>query len=183
MKDGPKKNILVTGKRGTGKTTLVREVVRALGVKPGGYRTEGFPQRGRKIRCEIVSLTDGLEPRRGILADIAIESPRRFCGMGVNIADLEAVGAAALEKALTVSPLIVMDEIGHMEVVSERFQSAVIACMDSATPVLGVIKIEHGPFVDRIKGRDDVELLELSLDTYGAAKRQVTEMLRAFLKG
>jgi nucleoside-triphosphatase len=174
-----KKNILVTGVPGAGKTTLVEAVVRALGVRPGGYVTKAFPARGRKIRCEIEALTPGVRRRRGVIASVDTPGAFRVCGMGVRIADLETVGAAALERAVGSSPLIVMDEIGHMENASPRFQEAVIACLDSATPVLGVIKTERGPFVDRIKARPDIELLELTEENRDAARERVRGLLAA----
>lgn len=172
-----KKNILVTGAPGSGKTTLVRAVVRALGVRPGGYLTRAFPARGKKIRCGIEALTPGVRRARGVVASVDTPGPLRVCGMGVNSAELEAVGAAALETAVGACPLIVMDEIGHMEVASTRFQDAVVACLESATPVLGVIKAKSGPFVDRIKGRADVELVELTEDGREATRNRVLAMI------
>ncbi len=174
-----KKNILIAGAPGAGKTTLVREVVRELGVRPGGYLTRAFPPRGKKIRCGITALTPGMLRRSGMFAYAGTPGPFRVCGMGVNVAELEAVGAVALEKAMRVSPLIVMDEIGHMESASPRFQDAVIACLDSPVPVLGVIKIESGPFVDRIKARPDIELVELTESNRAAARDRVRGMILA----
>lgn len=179
MTGGMKKNILVTGAPGAGKTTLVREVVCELGVRLGGYVTRAFPARGKKIRCEIEALTPGVRRRRGVVASVDTPGTFRVCGMGVNAAELEAVGAAALEAAVGACPLIVMDEIGHLEIVSPRFQEAVVACLESATPVLGVIKEESGPFVDRIKGRADVELVALTEDGREAARDRVAGMIRS----
>lgn len=171
-----RKNILVTGVRGAGKTTLVRDVVLELGVRPGGYLTRAFPERGRKIRCEIFSLTPGSGERSGVLA-----AADRNGVLRVNLDDLEAVGAPALEKAVGTSPLIVMDEIGDLESASARFQNAVIRCLESSTPVLGAIKSENGPFVDRIKGRGDVVLLELSRGRYAEVKKRAARLVAALL--
>lgn len=181
MTHGPIKNILVTGVPGAGKTTLVREVVRESGVKPGGYLTRGMPERGVKTRIEIVALTAGVVPERAVFARIDESSPSHTCGMRVSAAELESVGAVALERARGASPLIVMDEIGHMEIVSPRFLNAVIACLESPTPVLGVIKAKGGPFVDRIKARSDIELVELAGGNYAAVKDRVAGMISALL--
>ena len=177
MAPAAKKNIFVTGDPGAGKSTLVREAVRALGVRPGGYLTRAFPRRGRKIRCEIVSLTPGTGKRAGVLA-----AADRTGVLRLNPADLESVGAAALERAAGRSPLVVMDEIGHLESTSARFRKAVASCLQSAPPVLGALKSSPGPFVDRIKSRSDVLVLELSPARYPAVKREVIRLLRALLQ-
>ncbi|MCX6340238.1 MAG: AAA family ATPase [Candidatus Aureabacteria bacterium] len=182
MKENLKKNILITGDPGAGKTTLVREVLGELGVKPGGYLTRAMPERGVKTWCEIISLTAGVVPERAIFASMDRKSPPHLCGMGVSATELEAVGAVALERAMEISPLIVMDEIGHMEIVSRRFQNAVLACLDSLTPVLGVIKIEHGPFVDRIKARPDIVLIKLSNVNYDVTKHYVKAVISSLLR-
>jgi nucleoside-triphosphatase len=168
-----KKNVLITGEMGVGKSTLVREVVSELGLKPGGYLTRGIPERGIKDQCEIVSLTDGVVPAKGIMAGREIDGPCRFCGMGISNVVLESVGAVAIEKAIGESRLIVMDEIGNMEMASPRFQDAVIAALDSRTPVLGVIKLGSGRFTDRIKARPDVALINISNMNYDLAKHYV----------
>ncbi len=173
MNDHLKKNILITGERGAGKSTLVREVASELGLKPGGYLTKGIPERGTKRWCEIISLTDGVVPAMGIMAGREIDGAGRFRGMRVDRIVLERVGAVAIERAIGSSRLIVMDEIGNLEVVSPRFQNAVIAALDSRTPVLGVIKLEPGCFTDRIKARPDIALLKISNMNYDVVKHYV----------
>jgi nucleoside-triphosphatase len=90
---------------------------------------------------------------------------------------MEEVGAAALEEALRVSPLIIIDEIGNMEVISLRFQKAVIACLESPQPVLGVIKAGRGPFTDEIRSRPGVEIFELTRNNFRELKRIVKERI------
>lgn len=73
---------------------------------------------------ELASLT-GLGPRVG-----------RY---RVNLADLSAIGAAGLTKAAVVSEVIVIDEVGPMELVSPEFRRSVRACIDSGKPILAVV--------------------------------------------
>ena len=156
-----------------GKTTLIQELIRELELKPGGFYTREIRENGKRTGFEINGLTPGLPRSRGILARVGLESPWRVGRYGVNIKDMEEVGALALEEALERSPLIVIDEIGNMEIASTRFQRAVIACLESPRPVLGVIKAGRGPFVDKIKSRSDVEIIELTRRNFAEVKRHV----------
>ncbi len=170
-------DILITGHPGVGKTTLVKQVIEELRLDPVGFYTEEIRDEGKKVGFRIKSLTPGLPRMEGILARIGLPGPSRRGPYTINIRDMEEVGARALEESRRGFPLIVIDEIGNMEVISLRFQQAVIACLQSPTPVLGVIKAGEGPFVSRIKRRDDVEIMELTRPSFKEVKQRVKEKL------
>ncbi|MEA1928921.1 MAG: nucleoside-triphosphatase, partial [Candidatus Auribacterota bacterium] len=173
-----KNNILITGYPGVGKTALVRQVIDELGLNPVGFYTEEIREGGKRAGFRIKSLTPGLPRMEGILARMGLDGPYRRGPYTINIRDMEEVGARALEEALTRRGLIVIDEIGNMEMVSRRFQEAVIDCLDSPRLVLGVIKAESGPFVNRIKPRLDVEIIELTRERYDEIKSDVMKKIR-----
>jgi nucleoside-triphosphatase len=174
-------NILITGHPGEGKTTLVKQVIEELRLDPVGFYTEEIRDEGKRVGFRIKSLTPGLPRMEGILARIGLDGPSRRGPYTINIRDMEEVGARALEDALSRRGLIVIDEIGNMEIVSPRFQEAVIASLDSPRPVLGVIKYESGPFVDRIKTRPDVEIIELTREHYNKVKSVVVKKLKQLI--
>ena len=150
-------------------------------VEPGGFYTGEIREGGVRTGFEIRALTPGLPRDKGILARKGMKSPYRVGGYGVNLRDMEEVGARALEEARKHCPLIVIDEIGNMELISSRFQKAVESCLDSPTPVLGVIKAAPGQFTDRIKSRPDVEIFYLARDSYEEVKKRVRNKLTASL--
>ena len=57
----------------------------------------------------------------------------------VNLVDLKKVAARALNDAASASELIIIDEVGPMELVSPDFRRGVMACLESGRPVLAVI--------------------------------------------
>ena len=175
-----RKNLLITGRPGVGKTTLIREVIADLPLRPGGFFTQEIRESGRRVGFEIVVLTANLPRRRGILAQEGLISPHRVGRYGVNQADMEEVGARSLEEALREYPLIVIDEIGNMEIISGRFRKAVIACLESPVPVLGVIKAGEGPFVSEIKSRPDVEFVELTRENREVVKKRLEGWIAIF---
>lgn len=149
------KNLLLTGRPGVGKTTLIRESIDRLGVRCGGFYTQEIRTRGKRVGFSITSLT-GV---KGVLAHVDINAPERVGRYGVNLDDIERVGVCALEEALENCDLIIVDEIGRMELYALSFRDVVIRCLDSRTPVLGTIQERREPFLDRIRERDDVSLL------------------------
>jgi nucleoside-triphosphatase THEP1 len=77
---------------------------------------------------------------------------------------LELIGVESILEALKnkARELIVIDEIGKMELFSSRFQDAVIKALDSSIKVLGTIQLKSDPFVERIKARKDVEIVSVN---------------------
>jgi nucleoside-triphosphatase len=149
---------LLTGRPGTGKTSLVREVAATLGDRAGGFYTEEIRTGGVREGFRLITL-DGQEV---ILAHTAIKSPYRVSRYGVDIAGLERVGIPAIEEAAQQGKLVVVDEIGKMELFSEHFREAVIKLIDSPAKVLGTIMLTPHPGADEITLRPQVRLLELT---------------------
>ncbi len=148
---------LLTGRPGTGKTTLIREAA-ALGDRAGGFYTGEIRTAGVREGFRLVTL-DG---REAILAHTGIKSPCRVSRYGVDTSGLERVGIPALEQATRQGKLVVIDEIGKMELFSERFRETVLKIIDSPASVLGTIMLSPHPWADEIKRRPQVKLVEVT---------------------
>jgi nucleoside-triphosphatase THEP1 len=77
------------------------------------------------------------------------------------VENLEKVGELALRKAIEEADLVVIDEIGKMELYSDRMKQAILEALDSKKKVLGTIMKAPHSFADKIKGRKDVKLIEI----------------------
>ena len=150
-------NILLTGPRGAGKTTAVLRVLGMLRmVTLGGYLTEpvGDPQepKGHIMR------PFGHQARN--IAHVNTKGPRvgRF---GVDVEAFERYGVAALRAARERAELIVLDEIGRFEAHAPEFVAEIERCLESPTPVVGVLSAHGGPVVERIAARPDVRLVSV----------------------
>lgn len=151
------KNILLTGKPGIGKTTVIRKVMDKLTCSVGGFYTQEIREHGTRVGFKIASLNG----KEGILAHVNYRGKYRVSKYGVNLTDLENIGVRALEDALEHCELIIMDEIGRMETFSGLFTTAVIKCLDADKPVLGTIQKRSSPFLDSIRTRKDVDIIEV----------------------
>src|SRR4030065_370938 len=113
---------LLTGSPGTGKTTAIRQAIARTNARAGGFYTEEIRSGGSREGFKIVTL-DGQE---GILAHVGITGPRRVSKYGVDTTSLEKIGVNAIHRAIKEDDVIVIDEIGKMELFSPYFQEAVL---------------------------------------------------------
>ena len=136
-------SFFVTGQPGIGKTTIVIKVVdmlRMKGFKVGGMMTREVREEGRRVGFEVMDIASG---RTGWLAHIDNPEGVKIGKYRVNKRDLEEIGVNALLKALEEADLIICDEIGPMELTSQRFRGAVEEILASDTPVLGTLHIKY----------------------------------------
>jgi nucleoside-triphosphatase len=152
-------NLLVTGKPGVGKTTLMARIVERLQSSlalAGFTTTEVRDSAGERIGFDIVTV-DG---RRGELARVGFQSRFRVGRYGVNLERLEQLSLPELARRDV--DLIVIDEIGKMECSSGRFRRAVEDALDSPVNVLATLGVSRLPFFQAMRDRPDVELITLT---------------------
>lgn len=167
-------NLLITGRPGVGKTTLVVNVMERL---RGSLRLAGFTTAevrgpsGERTGFQIVTV----EGKQAELARALFRSSVQVGRYGVN---LEAFERLALpELAHREVDLIVIDEIGKMECASQRFCRSVEEALDAQVSVLATLGIARLPFLQSVRSRPDVELLTLTERNRDAV---VEELYRRF---
>ena len=166
-------NILLTGVPGVGKTTVIQKILSEISLRTGGFYTQELRKGKIRIGFWIVT-TDG---ESGILAHKDYKSEWKVGKYGVDIEEMERVGVTALEQALHERDLIIVDEIGKMELYSKQFQNVVLRCLDSRKIVLGTIQKSKTSFIEAIRSRDDVTVLEVTTKNRDALPREIIQML------
>jgi nucleoside-triphosphatase len=166
---------LLTGRPGTGKTSLIKEVATEMRGRAGGFYTEEIRSQGVREGFRLVTL-DGEEV---ILAHINIHSPYRVSKYGVDIASLERVGVTAIYQAIQQRDLVVIDEIGKMELFSTRFREAVYQAIESGKKILGTIMLNPHPYADAIKRRPQVNLITVTRGNYQQVREELLQWLKA----
>lgn len=172
--------ILLTGRPGCGKTTAIQRTVKLIGSdRCVGFYTEERRERGRRLGFDVVTL----EGRRGPLARAGASGPRvgRY---GVDVHSFEALGVASLEHGLnTGALLLVIDEIGKMELFSERFVGLLGRLFDPEADwaVLGTVMRGRHRQVDRLQVRPDVEVIQVTPANRGDLPMRLSEVFSSFL--
>jgi nucleoside-triphosphatase len=172
------KNILITGNPGVGKTTLIQRIISKLEVSAGGfYTSEVRSENGKRWGFKIVSL-DGQE---GVLASVDIVSQRKVSKYGVDVSVMDRVGTTAVQDAIQNSAIIVIDEIGRMELTSNQFRNAVLKALDSPKVVLGTVPIKPTNFTDKIKKREYTKIIRLTRANFSEVETHIERLLHKIL--
>jgi nucleoside-triphosphatase len=165
---------LLTGSPGTGKTTVIRQAIARSKAKAGGFYTEEIRSGGTRQGFRIITLDGG----DAILAHVDSHSRYRVSKYGVDVQNLDIVGVAAIIRAIDESDLIVIDEIGKMELFSPRFREAVLKAIDSGKKVLGTIMLSPHPFADDIKRHPGVKLIQLTRADHEQVLREILDWVK-----
>jgi nucleoside-triphosphatase len=150
-----KRVYLLSGEPGTGKTTIIKEVLSKVNKNAGGFYTEEIRSQGVRQGFKIITL-DG---QNAVLSHTGVRSPHRVGKYGVDTDSMDKVAVPALKQAIQSKDIIVIDEIGKMELFSQPFRDAVIEALQSEKKVLGTIMLASHPWADKIKERPEVEII------------------------
>ncbi len=155
--------IFLTGRPGVGKTSVLLravEILKANGFRIGGMISQESRDRGTRMGFEIVDLETG---RQGWLAHVNQRTGPRVSKYRVNLSDLNTIGAGSILRAVEKADIIVIDEIGPMELFSDAFREAVAEALSSGKPVLGTVHHRaRDPLVAAIRKRKDAEIIEVT---------------------
>ena len=165
--------ILLTGRPGCGKTTLIRRLLEDYPGDVGGFYTQEIRESGIRKGFEIITL-DG---QRGILAHVDIQSNQRVGKYKLDLHALERLAVPAIREAAAQDALVVIDEIGPMEIRSKEFRQAIIHTFQSGARVLGTIVRRSMPFTDEIKRMQGVQVIKIPIENRQEMQIRIQNML------
>ncbi len=167
--------IAITGVPGSGKTTLCKRLIEALTIKVGGILTQDIRKNETRVGFEILDIAT---QQKGILAHVVAKTGPKVGKYTVNLADIEQIAIPAIEGALKEAELIVIDEIGPMELKSPAFVQVAEKALNSPKSLLITFKkhFEH-PLIARI--RREFSVYEITIQN----REQVFSQLLKKLKG
>ena len=151
-----KKNIFLTGSPSSGKTVIIKQVIEKLNVPANGFYTEEERVGSRRVGFVI----RGLDGRVGYLAHRDIISDCQIRQYGVSIKNIETIAVPSI--APVNNNVILLDGIRKMECFSKVFRLAVLEALNSSNIVIGTIALGGDDFIMKVRGREDVEVHEVT---------------------
>jgi nucleoside-triphosphatase len=167
--------LVIEARPGAGKTTVLSRLAERLddaGVALSGFLTREMRSKGRRVGFEIE--TFGGE--RGLLAHVDLPGPPRVGRYGVDLEEFERLALPALEAPADV---VLIDELGKMELASERFRGTVLRLFEGDVPIVATVHTFRHPFTDELKERADVSTFRLTSANRDGMPRELAQRLRA----
>jgi nucleoside-triphosphatase len=167
--------LLLEGRPGIGKTTVARrllDLLREAGVPVGGFITRELRTGGQREGF-IVQAASGVEE---VLAHVGLPGPPRVGRYGVDLAAFERVALPAIRTAGT-GGVVVVDELGKMELASAPFRDAVVKLLGRDVAVVATVHLAHHRLTDALKRRPDVQVIRVTEATRDALPQRLMERL------
>ena len=167
--------LLVEARPGAGKTTAFRRLAELLserGVAVAGFTTEELRVKGRRVGFAVESV-DG---ERARLAHGELPGPPRVGRYGVDLEAFEGIALPALRPPRG-GGVVLIDELGKMELASESFRAAVEELLEQPVSLAAAVHTARHPFTDRLKRRRGVEVIPLRAANRDSLPAELAERL------
>ncbi len=166
--------LLLTGPPGIGKTTVLREAAARLsGRKLGGFHTEEIRVPGGERSGFRIAGFDG---RSAVMAQAGFPGPHRVGRYGVDVAAIDVLAPSFLAPDPTIEAYLV-DEIGKMECLSEKFIAAMRVLLEAGKPVVATVALHGEGFINEIKRRPDVQMWQVTRANRGVLANDILAWL------
>ena len=151
------KNLFLTGPPSSGKTTVIQKVLATLTRRAIGFHTVEIKKHDKRIGF----LMKTLEGHEGLLAHEEINSTFHIRRYGVSIENIDMIAVPSITPQ-SPDEIVVIDEIGKMECFSEKFCEAAVKVLNGPNVVIGTIAVGGTDLIRKIKGRNDIKILEVT---------------------
>ncbi len=156
------------------------DALKAKGVSVGGIISREARENNTRVGFEIIDLTNG---KHGWLAHINQKVGPQVSKYRVNLKDLDDIGAKAITDAIERCKAIAIDEIGPMELFSQKFKQAAIEALRSKKLVLAVIHAKgQNPIINETKQKEDAETFTVTLANRDLLVENLTKLAETNLK-
>jgi nucleoside-triphosphatase len=167
--------LLLEGRPGIGKTIVAQRLLsllREAGVPVAGFTTGELRTGGRREGFMVQAASGAQE----VLAHVDLPGPPRVGRYGVDLAAFERVALPALRAPRT-GGVVVVDELGRMELASAAFRAAVVELLGRDVAVVATVHQARDRFTDALRRRPDIRVVGVTEATRDALPEQLMSCL------
>ena len=176
----PPSRIFLTGEPGCGKTTAINkthQMLAAHGRNVGGVVSRELRENAVRVGF---SLEDLSTHETGTLAHIAQKDGPTVGKYRVNLADIQRIAVTAIKLATLEAEVIMVDELGPMELNSMPFIRAVEMALASPKHFVGTIHKRASHYlVAAIKSNPAYQILEVTPNNRNELPKTITERIES----
>lgn len=168
------RHILIVGRNGVGKSTLIRALTEAIPAPIYGVITKKEPPRADGY-CPVYIHAYGAQ--RQYCEDNLIG----LCREGSSVAFPETFDRFAQTMTFPKDGVIVFDELGFMESGAPRFTEAVLRTLDTAPLVIAAVRDRQTPFLDAVRAHPRADVFRIEPENRDDLRQTLLNTLPARL--
>ncbi|MFA6073151.1 MAG: nucleoside-triphosphatase [Candidatus Woesearchaeota archaeon] len=166
-----RKNILLTGMPRSGKSTLLERIVLEQQNKVG-LLTREVREDGERIGFEEINHLG----EKALIASIYFKTNVQISKYFIDFQNLNKLISSVSE--FNKSNFLYLDEIGQMQMYSDKFKDLALKYLDSENICLATVsKIYSDKFIDSVKNRNDIILVEITPENREERYEFVTKLI------
>jgi nucleoside-triphosphatase len=170
------KNLFLISKRWPGRLHVVHRLLPHLkNFSLEGLYTEDIIEQRRRVGYRVVKLNG----KSRILAKEDFPFPKRVGRFYVDMQTLEEFINPTIENALKHADILLLGQIGRIEILSPQFRKLILDVLDSRLKFITTLPNYPVKFLSELRNRSDVCLVEITRDNESLWP---TAIARTFLK-
>ncbi len=160
----------------SGKSTILKKIIKKLDTKVG-FVTNEVCKNNNRVGFEI----ETNKGKKSMLANVDFKTNFKVSRYFVNIENLNSIIPKV--EDFEDNDFLFLDEIGQMELFSERFKNLVIKYLDSSNTCMATLsKVYKDEFTESIKNRTDVILIEITEENRDEKEQYIETLLQKIAK-
>ena len=173
--------MLLSGPPRVGKTTVIRKLVPLLDPDAGGFYSPAVEENGQRVAFEVVTLDGQAALLSTKQPSVTFANEARLGNHRVNLDVIDSIIVPTLLDAAATRRVVIIDEIGPMEILSARFRDVVMHILNSKVIVIGAIAESPIPFLDQVKAHPRVALKTVTHENRNRLPKEACDEVQKFL--
>ncbi|ACL70742.1 nucleotide kinase [Halothermothrix orenii] len=177
-------NIFLSGDDGSGKSTIIKNVIQELGLNSGGFIIKEIVEEERDwTECFLIDArvlcgnnqVPELDPENIVARRQGDET------WHIRSSVYDKKGVELLARGFVSSDILVIDRLGEFELKANVFINKIEGLLDTPKPVLGAVNVKNNPFINNLMERRDCEFFVVSKESRERVYNEVLERVKDIL--